>query len=104
MTVLGKEFMKTSLVVLLGRTSVLRGIYCLHFVGNSPSSGPLVDGQFFTACRACCRAVSSVECPIPDLFAYKSRSQVFWSCNHLSQTSARQPSSEFVLGSLCWSE
>ena len=33
--------------------------YAVHFVGDSPSLGLLVDGQFFTAYRACCRAVSS---------------------------------------------
>ena len=70
----------------LGRTCDLHGFYCLHFVGTSPSSHLHVDGQSCTAWRVCCPTVSSVECPIPDLFAYGSHSQMSLSCNRSSRT------------------
>ena len=70
-----KPAVQPSVLSSLVRTCALHGFYCLHFVGNSPSSRPLTDGQSCTAWEACCLAVCSAVCPMPVLIAYESHNQ-----------------------------
>ena len=68
----------------LDRTCVLHGFYCLHFVSKSPSSRPLTAGLSCIAWRACCLAVCSAVCPIPDRLAITSTHRMgLWFCRFL---------------------
>ena len=71
--VLGKEFLYVPhWWFSLGRTCVHHRFYCLHFVGNSPSSHPLTDGPSCIAWRICCHTICSAVCPISALLARES--------------------------------
>ena len=92
MTVQGKEFCKPHWWFSLGITCVLHGFYCLHFVGYSPSSPPLTDGQFCLLSR---RVPSQI---------FLHASQIARSSHHVIIHRTWQPSCGFVPSSVCWIE